>query len=108
MEKTIMEAMHNSMMLTRDKLWYPETPYIPKVRTEFSMLPRPGFVGSEWNPGGVVLIGSNGNSTEAGDYKKYETSDRMHLSLLMNFKNDMSCESFNKLMEFEKNDIMTW
>lgn len=72
------------------------------------MLPRTGFVGADWCEGGVALVGSNGNSTEDGNWQRFIESDNHHAELIRKFRATSSEQSFQRLMEFEKLDIRRW
>lgn len=108
MENAIIQQLHITSMLTRQQIWWPDAPYFPTVRKEFSLLPRTGFIGCNWESGGTVLIGSNGNSKEGGDYLKYDQLDKKHIKLIENFRQVGDKEAFVNLMNFEKEDIMSW
>lgn len=108
MENAIIQQMHLTSMLTRQQIWHPNAPYFPSVRKEFSILPRTGFVGCNWESGGTILIGSNGNSKEGGDYQKYDEKDKKHIKLIEDFRKYGDIATFDSLMKFERNDIVTW
>jgi len=105
--KNLINTMGASARLTRKVIWNPSPPYEPKVRRDFSLLPRPGFVGSNWRSGGYVLIGSNGNSTEGRSEadREYEEQDGKHAKLIRVFRDEPNETSFRALMDFERCDL---
>ena len=108
--KNLIDTMGASARLTREVIWDPISPYIPRVRRDFSLLPRPGFVGSNWQSGGYALIGSNGNSTEGRPEasREYEAQDSDHAELIRSFRDGPNDANFRSLMDFERNDILRW
>lgn len=108
LNRNVVDAFHHSSALTREQIWHPDPPYVPSVRVAFSMLPRPGFVGADWCEGGVVLVGSNGNSAEDGNWQKFSESDNHHAELISEFRDTSGEQSFLRLMEFERQDIRRW
>ncbi len=107
---TVVEVFHQSSKLEREQIWAPSKPYIPSIRTEFSLLSWPGYVGRDWNSGGTILIGANGNSTEnkTGAEEEYSERDRCHMDLINRFRKGPNRDTLMSLMEFEKRDIQTW
>lgn len=108
MWENVIQAMHGSANLTRERIWAPLPPYIPTVRREFAMWPRPGFVGRDWRPGGWVLVGANPGSTEGRDPSIYAKGDATHIEFLRAFARAPSEPSFHNLMDYEQRDIVSW
>ena len=70
--QSLREQMHRSIQLTRQEIWKGEAVYQPSVRVAFAAYPRVGFVGNSYQPGGIVLVGSRGNSTEGQDAERIQ------------------------------------
>lgn len=108
MWENVIQAMHGSANLTRDRIWAPLPPYLPTVRREFAMWPRPGFVGRNWRPGGWVLVGANPGSTEGRDPSIFAQGDATHIEFLRAFARSPSEPTFRNLMDYEQRDMLTW
>lgn len=108
--RNLIETLGASARLTREEIWHPDPAYIPEVRRDFALLPRPGFVGRHWEAGGSVLIGSNPGSTESHSAAEstYGSQDLRHSDLIRAFRDMPNEENYAALMNFERWDISTW
>ena len=110
--KSLLPFLSQASDLTREDIWEGERVYRPSVRKNFAEYPRLGCFGDAYTPGGGVLVGANGNSTEGQNADRvearYADQDRKHIGHLEAFHHDRSEQAFARLNRLEKEDILGW
>lgn len=96
MEQRIVDAFHNTALLDREAIFENES-LMPITATSDARTPAPGWVGSKWG-GGTLLVGINPGG--GGDKYRGNPSDEELYRLLRAFRDAQSLDK--QASEFEK------
>lgn len=97
--------MHETMGLTRQRVWARSDPPEPVIRKTFSRYPRPGFVGENYSKSRVVLVGINPGSGEGRAEEEFNDRDKELGKFLKAFKQAGSNQNWDALMRAEGMDM---